>query len=440
MSPPALRTLPGPRGLPLLGSSAAFAHDPLAFLSRMQREHGDRVFYTLGGLPVVQLSHPDDIEAVLVGAARKLKKDAVYDALHPLLGRGLVTAEGEHWQRHRKLAAPSFTRKHVEIYAAAMRDCAEGYVRGLRDGERRDLHLDMMQLTQRIVLRTLFGSDLELDGDRIAHLIDAVMEQFTQDALGLWRMVPRWVPTPGRSRARQAIVELDATLRELIEARRAAGAGTDLLSRLIEARDDEGRGLDDVGLRDEVVTMFVAGHETTALALLWTLGLVAGSAGSLERLHAEVDAAAPDARELPFTTAVVKEAMRLLPPAWVVGREAVEPVELPELVVPPGTQLLLSPWVAHRDPRWFESPDRFMPERWQGDLEKKLPRMAYFPFGGGPRICIGNHFAMLEATLVLSILVRAATFTPTRPFPPRLVPSVTLRPDGPVEMRVALRH
>jgi cytochrome P450 len=321
-----------------------------------------------------------------------------------------------------------------------MRECAEAYAGGLQSGARRDLHLDMMQLTQRIVLRTLFGTDLELDGDRVAHLIEVVMGQFTRDALGIWRLVPRWVPTPGRGRAREAIAELDATLGALIEARRAAGPGVDLLSRLIEARDDEGRGLDDVGLRDEVVTLFVAGHETTALALLWTLGLVAGSAEALERLHAEVDAAPPDARDLPFTTAVIKESMRLLPPVWVVGREAVEPVELGDLVVPPGTQLLMSPWVVHRDPRWFDPPRRFVPERWLGDLDKRIPRLAYLPFGGGPRICIGNHFALLEATLVLSILTRAATFTPTGPFPPRLVPSVTLRPHGPVEMTVELRR
>jgi cytochrome P450 len=435
-----LLDLPGPRGLPILGSSATFARDPLGFLVRMQREHGDRVFYVLGGHPIIQLSHPDDIDAVLLGAARKVKKDAAYDALHPLLGRGMVTAEGETWARHRKLAAPSFTRKHLEVYAAAMLGCTRDLVATLRDGEQRDLHRDFMRLTQRIVLNTLFGTDLPLDGDRVANAIETVMDQFASDALSLWRLVPPWVPTPGRTRSRRAIAELDEMLARCIAARRAAGPGVDLLSRLLEARDDEGRGLDDTGLRDEVITLFVAGHETTALALLYTVCLLAGHPDALTRLHAEVDAAPPDARELPFTTAVIKESMRLYPPVWAVGREATEEIELGELRVPRGTQLLCPQWVVHRDARWFESPGRFLPERWLGgDLEKQLPRMAYFPFGGGPRVCIGNYFAMLELVLALSTLARAATFTPVRPFPPRLLPSVTIRPDGPVEARVTLR-
>lgn len=434
----------GRGGLPWIGTLVPFARDPLVFLEGMHRDFGDVCWFRIMDHDLWMLSHPGDIETALVKLAKGTHKDAIYELLKPVLGEGLVTAEDDRWRRHRKLAAPSFAKKHVDGYAAEMVRCAAEWADGLADGAERDVHADFMALTQQIVLHTLFGADL--DGGRLreaAHAIEVVMDEFAAEAQGPRRVLPRSWPTPGRRRAARAVAELDAVLYALIAARRAAGPGDDLLSRLLESRDEAG-GLSDVELRDEAVTVFVAGHETTALALTYAVHLLARRPEAVEALCAEVDgvlggrrATADDYARLPFAKAVVQETMRVLPPVWAIGREAMEDLEVAGRRIPKGAQILIAQWVVHHDGRWFSDPTQFRPERWLDGLEERLPRCAYLPFGAGPRICIGNHFALLEAVLVLATIAQRVRFSGAEL--PRLLPSITLRPRGPVTARAHRR-
>jgi len=444
---PTRADLPGPREIPVVGSLVEFAQDPLLFLSALPARYGDMSSYRMAEMRVVALSHPDLVEELLLRNHQSTHKDAIYELLHPLLGEGLVTAEGDKWKAHRKLVAPSLTRRHVERYAETMVDCAAELAAELGHGTVRDLHHDMSLVTQRIVLRTLFGADIEVDVERVGELVEGVMEAFVREARTWRRFLPAAILTPSRRRRVALIAELDALLVRIIEARRQLPAGRDLLSRLIDARDDEGRGFDDVELRDEAITMFVAGHETTALNLTYTWLLLAAHPDIQQRIHAELEMVLGDSAptpesmgELRLLTAAVKESLRLFPPAWAFGREAQVDIELGGKTIPAGYQIVISPWVIHRDQRWFDHPERFDPDRWLDGRTDELPRMAFLPFGGGPRVCVGNHFAMMEAVLVLAVLLREVRLMPLGPVPPPLLPTVTLRPAGPVPVRLTRRR
>ncbi len=433
--------VPGRRGWPVVGDLVAFGRDPLGFVVELQRVWGDVAHFRIAADDVWLVSHPDDIEQLLVRDAKVLHKDQIYDLLRPALGEGLVTAEDEHWRRHRKLLAPLFTKRHVEVWGDTMVRCAREVSAAWTPGVALDLQHEMMSLTQRIVLETLFGSDLAVDTASLGRAIDLIMEHFVHEAQGPLRLVPAWIPTPSRQRSTAAIAELDAAIYALIEARRRAGPGDDLVSRLLSARDEEG-GLSDREVRDEAVTAFVAGHETTALALTWTFVLLGENPRVWAPLREEVTrvlgdrpGTANDLAALPYTTAVLKESMRLLPPVWGFGRQAQADLQVGSRVVPRGHNLVVCPWVVQRDPRFWPEPLWFQPERWlDAAFVAGLPRMAWFPFGGGPRVCIGNHFAMLEGVLALATLVQAGTLTTTGPRPP-MMPSITLRPVGEVPAR-----
>jgi len=439
----------GPREWPLLGSLPSFGRDPLGFLVAQHRAYGDTVAFTLGSRRMWLLADPEDIEDLLVKNWRSFHKDRVYEELKAMVGTGLVTSEDELWKRQRRMAAPSFQPRQIRAYAEAMVVQAEALAAGLTDGEVRDIHGDMMHVTMKIVLETLFGSDADLDYDLVTGSIETFMvEGFSEEVHGVRALVPGWVPTPGRARVRRAIQALDDALMPFIQQRRASGeARDDLLGRLLAAADEDGSQMSNRQLRDEVVTVFVAGHETTALALTYAWILLSEHPEARARLEAEVDdvvgdreVTLDDLANLPFGQAVLQESMRLYPPAWTVGREAVEDVQIGRWHIEKGDQVIASPYVNHRDPRWFEVPDTFRPERWLDGLEKRLPRFAYFPFGGGPRVCIGHHFAMMEARLLLATLARHASFAWTGEPALELIPSVTLRPKHPVRVRVTRRR
>lgn len=440
----AVRLPPGPRGpLPVLRAIRAFNADPPGAVADANERWGPVVSFQLAGDHLFFLGDPELIGEVLVDHDGVFKKDRVTRGLSLLLGDGLLTSDGEPWRRQRKLIAPSLTRRHIERYAEAMVAATRAYAASVADGEVRDVHVDMTALTLEIVTRTLFGADLPGGHDRVGDLVDAVMRDF-QEVVQTWRrFVPDWVPLAARRRMRRIAGELDHYIVDLIRQRRASGAGgDDLLSRLLAARDEEGSAMSDAQLRDELATLFVAGHETTANALTFALMLLAEHPEVADLVALEVQerlggrpATAADWPALVRCDAVFKEAMRLYPPAHLIGREALREVELGPWTVPAGATVLISPWALHHDRRFFADPAAFRPWRWLDPAIAELPRHVYMPFGGGPRICVGNHFAAMEGVLCLASIAQSLRFERLDRRPVRTQASITLRAVDGLRMR-----
>ncbi|MFO0929751.1 MAG: cytochrome P450 [Gemmataceae bacterium] len=438
MSMAATALPPGPPGRFLTGNLPDLRRDLLELYERAARTYGDVATLRFGLRRIFLISHPDLIEQVLT--SRAFVKHYALRMNKMLLGNGLLTSEGDEWLRQRRLIQPAFLRDRLAGYGGTMVEYSHRWAAGWRDGERRDMHADMRQLTMEIAAKTLFGADVSGQGAAVADALRDVMESFIRR---LFRVVvtPEWLPTPTNVRAWRSIRRLDRILYGIIAQRRTAGAATDLLSLLLHAHDEAG-GMSDKQLRDEAMTLFLAGHETTALTLTYTLHLLARHPAAQDALRAEVNGLGdrlPTFADLPrlrFTEQVVLEGMRLYPPAYVIGRQAVEPVELGGYRLPAGSTLLLPQWVVHRDPRFWEAPAEFRPQRWTDAMRERLPKFAYFPFGGGPRICIGNNFALIEATLVLATLLRRWAVRPASDRPLAFRPRMTLAPDGPVELTV----
>jgi cytochrome P450 len=394
------------------------------------------------------VSGPAYIEEILVKQASHFRKDRVSGMLSRAIGEGLIVSEGELWRRQRRLMQPAFHQGELRSYGGVMVDLACEAVAGWRSGEARNLHEDMMALTLNIVAKLLFGADLAADAQEIGHTISALMEDFSGE-LGLIALTPFGrLPRPRTWRIRRGVRRLDQIVYRIIAQRRgsAAHAGNDLLALLLRARDEDGSRMTDQQLRDETLTLFVAGHETTALVLTYALYLLATHPEQQEILAAELAQVLAgrkpeigDLEGLKFTEAFLLEAMRLYPPAWCIGRQALVDVEIGGYRIPKGSTLFMSQWVVHRDPALFEDPERFRPARWMGGEAQRLPRFAYFPFGGGPRVCIGNRFAMMEATLILAVLAQRFTFATTPETKLDLLPTVTLRPRVPLRLRIAAR-
>ncbi len=437
--------IPGPRGLPLLGSLPALARDPLDFVTQVSREHGGIARYHVSTRPHWLITDPEAIGAVLIGLREQTHKDVVTSSLSRLLGRGLVTSEDPLWRRQRRLAAPSFRPSHLAAYGQAMVEAAAAGSRAVQPGPR-DVLRDTTRITLQIVLETLFGS-AEPAGERVGEAIGDFMGAFEEELRSARRLLPRWVPTRGRRRVRRARDVIEEALSPIIPRERAAAVpGAHLLGRLIAARDDSGEGMSDVQLRDESVTIFAAGHETTSLALSYALWLLARRPALQEdlaeeraRLPADRSLCAADLPALSLHRAVIREAMRLYPPAWMVGRTTLCDVVVGGYPIPRGAQILIPQWVVHRDPRWWTDPLDFRPERWQEPGIDALPRFAYFPFGGGARVCVGEHFAVLEAVLILAILLADHRFAPVPGATLELMPAVTLRPRNGVWLDVSRR-
>jgi cytochrome P450 len=420
-----------------------FAKDPLRAFTEAARRYGDVVEFTQLRGDYLLLSHPDVIEAVLQHKGGELRKDFFTRDLGAILGQGLLNAEGEVWRRQRKLMAPTFQPRELAVFADSMNACADALALQLTDGELRDVHADGMHLALDVVVRTLFGSKLERFDD-----VERALGEITTQFRLLWQtwraLLPRWMPLPARERLKRIRAELEVILLELIQRKRLT-PGKDLLSYLIALTDEEGHGMTDEQLKDESMTLFLAGHETTALAFTYTFRLLARHPEIYARVLAEVDdvlaGRAPthaDVERLRFTSAVVRESLRLYPPVWTIARQATADIEIAGVPIAANTQVILSQWVVHRDARWFREPERFRPERWLAGECANLPRFAYFPFGGGPRVCIGHHFALLELVLLVARLSQTVTFEPTDE-ELVLAPVVTLRPKGPVHLRVKRR-
>ncbi|MGQ0713778.1 MAG: cytochrome P450 [Gemmatimonadaceae bacterium] len=436
----------GPKGHFLVGNLPELGTDILGLFTTCARDYGDIAYLSLAGWPAFVLSHPDQIEQVLVTEHKNfIKHTFFWRHVRGIFGNGLLTSEGDFWLRQRRLAQPSFHRDRVAAYGEVMVRFTERTLDAWRDGEVRDLHHDLMRLTLLIVAKVLFDADVADEVETIGGALDDATHEIRSRFRRPFR-IPDAVPIPGNIRYRRAVRRLDGVVNRIIEEHRSHDGRGDLLSLLMAARDDDGNAMTDAQLRDEAITIMLAGHETTALALSWTLYLLsqhpAVAANLYDELREVLGERPPSVADLPrlrFTEMVVTESLRLYPPAYALGREAVSDCTIGGFQVPAGTSVFISPWVVQRDARWFEEPEKFLPERWAGNAAQRLPRFAYFPFGGGPRICIGNRFAMMEAVLLLACIARRFRLKLVDPSSVGFFPTITLRPAKGMWMGVSRR-
>jgi cytochrome P450 len=412
------------------------SRDPLGFLTAMRREHGDFARYRIGPRWIRLASDPEIIREVLVTQAAAFHKDRGTEAMKPLLGEGLLTSEGEAHRRSRRLLQPAFQHARIAGYGATMVEHALRARDSWRDGAELDFVGEMMRVSLGIVGKTLFDAETAEDAETVRRALSVAMENFQLWRVPVWRLLLS-LPIPSSFRFARARRELDGIVLRLIREHRARPRD-DLLSTLMRAVDPEGTGaLDEAELRDEAMTLLLAGHETTAVALCWTFWLLAQNPQVEARLHEEIDSvlrgappSAADLERLPYVRQVLSESMRLYPPAWAVGRTAQRDVELRGEPVRAGTTVVLSQWVVHRDPALWPDPLRFDPERFAPSSSAGRPRFAYFPFGGGPRTCIGDGFAWLSTTLLLTSFAQNFRF--------RIAPGQRIEPLARVTLR--LKH
>ena len=437
---------PGPRGEPLFGSSRRYARDPFRFLSALEQAYGDVVQFDLGPLDTYLLTDPVDIERVLVSEAEKYRKpDFQSDALGDLLGKGLLLSEGQQWRKQRQLANPAFDMRRLMGFADQIVEHNDDLLADWADGEEVDVEQDMTQVTLAVIVDLMLGTDL--NDERVQTIREALLPlgaRFEPDPVRF--AAPQWLPMPGDSEYRTAVGTLESVIDDIVAERRGTHGDPetdegpdDLLSILLRAQD---RGEQtDREIRDEVMTMLLAGHDTTALTLTYTWYLLSQHPEAERRVHDEIDDVlggdAPtmeDVGELDYIEQVVDEAMRLYPPVYTMFREAKEPVELGGYRIPEESAIMLSQWAMHRSERYWDDPDAFDPDRWSRDADR--PRFAYFPFGGGPRHCIGKHLAKLEAKLILARTAQQYRLEYTRDEEPELWPTLTMHPRDGMPMRV----
>jgi cytochrome P450 len=414
-------------------SFRALNQSPLEMFSELAR-YGDIVGIRVLNFRNIFVNHPDLIEEVLVTHPRRYVKGRVLRANRHVFGEGLLTSEGDFWLRQRRLAQPAFHRAQIASYAETMVRYTQRMLESWRGGEERNVHQEMMRLTLRIVGKTLFDADVARDAQDVGKSLELLLELGANFRRTLF--IPHWVPTPANLRIKREIRFIEGILYRIIGERRASGRDTgDLLSMLLHAQDEDGSRMTDKQLRDETITLFLAGHETTASSLSWTWWLLAQNPAVEAKLHGELDEVlggrAPsldDLPRLPYTGNVITESLRLYPPAWGLARVVIEDHELGGYPIRKGMGVAVAQWVVHRDTRWYDSPEEFRPERWENDFIKRIPRFAYFPFGGGPRQCIGNAFALMEATLILATIAQRyrLRLVPGHPVVP--LASITLRP------------
>ena len=441
---PAIRRPPGPPLRFLVGRFPLLGPEPLAVFARWTRDFGDIFYYRAGWIHVYFLNHPDLIESVLISQSQNFVKDKVIQNSRWFLGQGLLTSEGSEWRRQRRLCQPAFHRERLSSYGKTMGAYAEEMLAAWPDGEVRDIHQEMMRLTMRIVAKVLFSVEVSEDAQKVAAALNVLMGHTS----GFRMIMPpllRHLPLPALVRVRRAVRELDEIVNRIIRQRRAGGEDTgDLLSMLMAARDEDGSVMTDRQLRDEIMTFLLAGHETTAVSLSWTWYLLSQHPEAAQKLRRELSDVLggrtpqlEDLARLPYTDRFVKESMRLYPPAWSLARSVAKETDIAGYRVPVGANVVMSPWIMHRDPRFFDRPEQFDPDRWTEQSAQQLPRFAYFPFGGGPRFCIGASFAVMEANLLLAAIAQRfqLRLVPGHPIAPQ--PGITLRPRYGIRMSLA---
>jgi cytochrome P450 len=426
---------PGPKGHFLVGSLPEIQRDELDFLMQQVHAHGDVVHLRVVNHPVYILSHPRDIEIVLVNKASNFIKSVFLRESKALFGDGLLTSEGSLWQQQRRALQPAFNHEHVLSYTRTMSDSAARMLATWQDGEERDVHQDMTRLTMEIVAKVLFGEELVTEAAQACDAFGRFFKQY-DERFGLY-LIPEWLPTPENLRYRRSIKRLDEIVLKIIRGKTTNGNGhsPDVLSALLRALEGRNKKIEERQVRDEMMTLFFTGHETTALALAWTFYLLGQNPDKEVKLHAEITSVLedrtpvfPDLAHMPYLEMVFKESLRLYPPAFGVVREALTDCEIGGYPIPKGATLAMFQWSVHRDPRFFDRPDEFLPERWENDFAKTLPRCAYFPFGAGPRLCIGNTFAQAEVPMLLAAILQKFQLKLVPGHRVATAPSLTLRP------------
>jgi cytochrome P450 len=444
---PVGRTLPRDAGHPILGHLSSFRSDRVGLLLGLVKNHPEIVELPMGIVRRIVITTAPALanEVLATKASAFVKAPGLAIFLRPVLGDGLLTSETGVHERQRRLLAPAFAPKRIAAYAETMSQRTERFAAKLGDRQELDLAEAMMRLTFEIVGKTLFDAEVVGDATAVGAALTTAMEiAFGQ--LGSLLPIPPMIPTPKNLRYRRAVSRLDAVIYRIIHDRRAQTEDRgDVLSMLLEAKDEDGTRMTDRQVRDEAMTLFLAGHETTANALSWTFYLLARHPDVRAKMEAELDALghAPsydELKKLPYTLAVLKESMRLYPPAYLLGRRAVEDVTIGEHRIRKGAIVLVNIMGIHRRPDLWPDPESFEPERFLGDKEKQLPRCAYMPFGAGPRVCIGNHFALMEGHVLLATIARRVRFELTSTKPAVLEPLVTLRPRGGIQARTAVRN
>ena len=434
---------PGPPGAPLIGNLRDMRVDMARNWVRAREQYGDVVGYHIAGRPIFLVAHPDDIRYVLVDNARNYTKGRGLEKAKPLLGEGLLTSEGDFWLRQRRLAQPAFHREHIASLAGVMTKATEEVLERwdayATSGDSFDVADEMMKLTLTIVTRALFNAALTPEDIRtVSRTFPHLLRWATERVTSIFDFVEK-LPTPDNIKREQYTQQLNRIVYRIIEERHKSGEQhNDLLGLLMAARDEDGGFMTDKQLRDEVMTIFIAGHETTALLLSWTWALLSWHPDVRRRVEAEVNEVlqgrtptAADVPRLTYLSMVINEALRLYPPAWVVIRSPIREDRIRGYRIPPRSTILLSPYVTHRHPEFWENPEGFNPERFTPERARGRHKYAFFPFGGGPRLCIGNNFALMEATLIVAMTCQRyrIDLVPGHPVEPELGFTMRVR-DG----------
>ncbi len=434
---------PGPKGLPLLGSLIDYFSDMLGFLTRVSADYGDIVYYKLGSRKMYLLNNPEHIKDVLVTNNRNFEKSRALKRTKIILGEGLLTNEGEPHIKQRRTIQPVFHHERIKSYGDVMAQYASLVGEDWQNGAVVNIHKEMMKLTLNIVSKTIFDSDMESESEEIGKSLTDIVTLFPRLLFPYSEYVDN-LPLPSNRRFQQAKDKLDSIICAMIEERRARpGKRKDLLSMLLEAQDEEGDGdgMSDLQVRDEALTLFLAAQESTANSLVWTWYLVSQHPEVERKMQQEIDCVLKgsqptldDLGKLSYTQNVFKEALRLYPPAWAVARRVKEDYEPGGYVVPAGADIFMSQYVVHRDPRLYKEPDRFIPERWNSEETKNLPRFAYFPFGGGTRRCIGEPFAWMEGVILIATIASKwkMRLVPHQKIVPQAL--ITIRPKNGMNM------
>lgn len=433
--------VPGPQGYPLVGSLPKVRKNPLQFLVQAARQYGDVV--CLGGIGAQKfflVNNPYDIEYVFKTNHRNYTKGANFQLLKSLAGDGLFLSEGSFWRGQRKLMLPAFHAPRLAALAPVITDATESMLAHWAEiADRRqafDVEREMMHLSLDVSVKVLFGTSVRKEHAEVVRRSVATAFDYLHDRVWSLASLPQWMPTPSNLRFQRAITALNSVVYAIINERRRNGAeGSDVLSMLLAVRDEEtGEGMADRQIRDEVVTMLVAGHESTAITMAWTLYLLSKHSSSERQVQEELDAAvgerAPafsDLPNLPYLSRVIKESLRLYPPFWMFTRTPLEDDEVGGHRIPAGSILMFSPYVSHRNPDFFPNPEAFDPDRFTPERSAGRPQLAYYPFGGGPRLCIGMRMAEYQISLMLAAILQKYSL--------HLLPGCRVEPEATISLR-----